>query len=268
MFNGVNDILIENSKIKITGYNIKMSKITKNVNTLYEENKNLSMIEIFSKNEVILDEHLIFPGINLLINAIKISIPEKIIIDLSGKDGEKLEDVTDEEGKLPGENGKDGKDGTAGNSSGNLCILAQDFKNMENLDIKLNGGRGSDGQNGENGVDGENGKSVNKFKVFNRKYKMKLAAKSAANFISRGAYSHFHPLEKSGNLKDGIYFYKSVSYKNGSTNSIYFYQGEKGKPGGMGGKNGLGGEGGFKGDCSIFIDGMLINEKIKVILET
>uniref|UniRef100_A0A914PAK8 Collagen-like protein n=1 Tax=Panagrolaimus davidi TaxID=227884 RepID=A0A914PAK8_9BILA len=178
-----------------------MSIITKNVNALYEENKNLSMIEIFSKNEVILDENLIFPGINLLINAIKISIPQKIIIDLSGKVGEKLEDVKDEEEKLPGENGKDGKDGTAGNSSGNLCILAQDFENMENLDIKLNGGSGSDGKNGENGVNGEN---------------------------------------------------------------VYFYQGEKGKPGGMGGKNGLGGEGGFKGNCSIFIDGKLINEKIKI----
>ncbi|PAV69757.1 hypothetical protein WR25_22866 [Diploscapter pachys] len=117
-------------------------------------------IHIISHLSFTLDEDLKRPGVNLLIKASRLLIPDTVAIDTSGKDAD--HQYSSDAGQDGSGNGRDGSDGYAGESAGNVLIEADYIDHPENLEIISNGGRGSNGQDGGNGIDGQIGKGMTK----------------------------------------------------------------------------------------------------------
>ncbi len=202
--------------IEIICNNFKLSALQECINTINNDNKEISYgeIRVFATGDIILDCDVKLPGVNLFLMANALKPLKKVIVDTSGRDGvnqwqaKKAKNGSQERitsDKACGKDGEDGLNGQPGESAGHIYIHAKiEDKNL--IVFKMNGGRGADGQNGgdgDEGVCGNNGEDGQ--------------AENSATIFTCGK-----------------------SFKEGRS-------GEKGGVGGNGGLAGLGGQGGNKG---------------------
>lgn len=164
--------------------------------------------------------------------------------------------------------GSNGEDGRAGESSGNVVILTNNFRNSEMLTLKLNGGYGEGGQNGEDGINGDIGHGIteadfrklilsydslyrdewDKFEKYNPGPDWKIQERYNACVYAKfqewiyRVYTHHDGRELTYSFASnfGMFF--------NTYDIMFFVQGTRGTKGGLGGTNGTSGKGGYSGD--------------------
>uniref|UniRef100_A0AC35G419 Chloroplast protein-transporting ATPase n=1 Tax=Panagrolaimus sp. PS1159 TaxID=55785 RepID=A0AC35G419_9BILA len=253
-------------KLEVQGHKIFASNVYDEIKEKIEKNGNITEIEIWVKDDLILDTDLTFKGKSLILAANnRIVVPNPVICDLSGKDAPKLNTEPAADGISPGGDGKNGKDGIAGESSGNMVICTKLIEGEEKLTVVLNGGNGSNGQNGGNGANGEDGVGVKFENVFGIGHSARKITKQVVNKITFAVYSRMidNNIKKTV-LPEGVIHEQSDSANYSSTHTYEFFYGANGKPGGKGGKNGCSGEGGKKGKLDVLPNEEHNNNKMKV----
>ena len=112
-------------------------------------------VHLIATKSLSLNCNLKWSGKNIFVYAPIVRVSNKLIMDVSGRDGEGLERAKD--GGHSGESGADGLGGQPGESGGNVHICCDQLEGGENLTIKSVGGKGGDGQDGGHGKDGRDG---------------------------------------------------------------------------------------------------------------
>lgn len=212
-----------NKIINISGNNIKCSDFYKKLT------KNVKLINIRCLDTITFDVSVDLPGVNMIVISPKWIIQQNVIINLSGADAKN--NSSDQAGngygydsQMVSQNGCDGLSGSPGQNSGCFYGIGNEFYNLQNLDIKTDGGQGGNGQNGGNGANGKNGKDAT---IYDCYYEKKLSA-----------------VIKNWEKQEKI---------NGKTyNRTGMRIGYPGSRGGNGGNGGLGGIGGFPGTVKIW----------------
>ncbi|XP_052064806.1 uncharacterized protein LOC127704709 isoform X2 [Mytilus californianus] len=211
-------------------------------------------------------------------------------LDVSGKNGLSHLENKARNGTEPDRDGLAGEPGRHGESGGNVQIIANVFKDVDDMTVISNGGDGSDGQHGGTGADGINGvdgKEISEV-VFNKRFP------DVAQFDTLVYVNNFKAFKKNNSFTTvfeeiatglfntneygigGNYYFKGVTDDNHAIEygvwscgaflslpafvgapirqSYCFCSGQpgtSGTPGGNGGAGGKGGKGGFQGKIDI-----------------
>jgi len=141
----------DGGQVTFVGYSVKVSGIAKFVSTA---RIGVDHIRIFALNEVVIDADLNLPGDDVTILAPMWNVAAPSMVNLKGKVGDDYE-VSAASGKVFGENGADGVSGKQGGSGGHLWGIGENFINLENFKLNVDGGKGGIGQRGGDGLPGE-----------------------------------------------------------------------------------------------------------------
>ncbi|KAE9548231.1 hypothetical protein FO519_008556, partial [Halicephalobus sp. NKZ332] len=275
---------VNGNKIKIIG---RMIFFSEEITRIEHNLKVNSTVKIFAQDCCNLDNTSVkWEGTNLVIVTNKISITDKVTIDVSGKSyipgKTKANRSTDV--KYPGDNGKSG---APGESSGSVTIFTKDFINPELLTIIAKGGRGQDGEDGGDGCDGKDGVGVTRSEIENE-----IIPNINNRFKDFSHHENFHPRgwrKKKQNI-DGsgwlctyarkvfeddhgrvmTYCYGTFKQRWSFFCTYDFYlliKGTDAISGSQGGENGIGGEGGYAGKVLIADPETGINFSVKIVAE-
>ncbi|AVP86973.1 hypothetical protein phytr_90 [Candidatus Phycorickettsia trachydisci] len=148
---GFDFIQQDNSQVTFVGYSVKVSGVARFISTA---RIGIEHIRIFALGEVVVDGSLDLSGGCVSIIAPAWNIVAPSMINLKGKSGDEygLRSVS---GKDLCEDGIDGASGSQGGNGGHFWGIGEDFFNLENLSINVDGGPGGTGQNGGNGLPGQ-----------------------------------------------------------------------------------------------------------------
>lgn len=119
-----------------------------------------SQIEILAYSYFWINCTVKWPGKNVILLTDTLNVAERqtpFILDVSGIDRLPYTEKNARNGTSSDKDGLSGEHGLHGESGGNVVIVANIFKNSDNISIISNGGNGSDGQDGGTGVDGIDG---------------------------------------------------------------------------------------------------------------
>lgn len=141
------NILCEENKLRVKGYNVKISDIGRHYCDA------INHIDVFAINNLFIDADIKKTGENAQLSFVA---PKWYIIGdrkliLNGADGKPCSESA-VDGVAPAENGKNGIPGKPGGSAGNFLGIGRKCFNDQYLEIHLNGGKGGNGQNGGRGL--------------------------------------------------------------------------------------------------------------------
>ena len=128
---------------------------TKNANKDKFEYDKKSFFIVYASKEITVKKdmgNIVYKGGNVVFVAPVININAKLTIDLSGINGDsggKYKAGSGSDSEYGGTNGTNGLHGESGRPGGNIILIAQEYKGLDqNLRIDVSGGNGRDGQNG------------------------------------------------------------------------------------------------------------------------
>lgn len=171
-----------------TGYYRGIIKISDVLTQL--DNDPQKTIYVMGWYGVIWDQDVILPGRNLVvISPVLHNKIGTINVNLSGLDGIKHSQLTASHGtnathKMNATFGANGLAGNSGGHSGNFLgafLKTTSSNELDQFNLVLDGGRGSNGQNGGNGGAGQSEKRISEEKYFLRKYVRGIDAKYYPN---------------------------------------------------------------------------------------
>jgi len=148
---GFDFIQQEKNQVTFVGYSVKVSGVARFISTVQT---NVSHIRIFALDSLVIDDDLSLSGDDVTILAPLWDIVAPSVINLKGKAGDEYGHRS-VSGKGFGEDGADGAFGRQGGSGGHFWGIGEEFLNLENLSINVDGGHGGTGQNGGNGLPGK-----------------------------------------------------------------------------------------------------------------
>lgn len=152
--NTVYESLYGGQCVRVIGEYILLSEVTNN-----KAYKSCQLVQIFATHTAFVDGDLSKTD-EISILAPRWEIIGTRTISLNGRNGLKHESDYAEHGKWDGKRGEDGLPGFPGQPGGRFIGIGNEFKNISNLSIMVNGGCGGPGQHGGNGAQGASSNTI------------------------------------------------------------------------------------------------------------
>ncbi|KAM3146091.1 hypothetical protein pb186bvf_001748 [Paramecium bursaria] len=229
------DIQVMNNKLHVNCTKFDLLELQK----IYIQNKDIQEIYIYSLYEFYVNSDIEMPGVHIYIKCKNFRVQKKCLINLKGQTGQPFLEKA-KNGDEQNNHGDDGQEGNQGQSGGTIYVDAEEYFNIQLLEIDISGGDGGKGQDGGDGFDGTKGVDGNEQKV-----KQKKEQNESEKWE-----------EVPTNLLETVFQHNRVF--------LYYYR-SKGKPGTVGGNAGSKGKGGVCGSKGIIyfqnFDAQQINQK-------